>query len=76
MSFEKNGCYADLLKAASVPSTNNHSKAFEYQIFKGADTESTSQDITCAISMCKDYCKVPSDQSECPVDDIMNYRLA
>jgi hypothetical protein len=71
----KNGCFSGLLNASPMALENPHARGFQYQIFKGSDEESTSQSLTCTISVCKNYCKIPKFSSECPQDDVFKYEL-
>lgn len=65
----KDGCYAGIVDAKPVEATGT-SAAFRYNVFKGQGEDSTAQDITCSIKICRvGKCDMPKSDSDCSNED-------
>ena len=74
----KDGCFATLLNAKPLDESN-HSRVFAFQVFKGSDVDSTSQELVCTVTVCQTGdCSKPRSNEECPnnaADRVFEYSI-
>ena len=64
IALVKNSCFSNSLKVATNEGTGTE-QSFSYQTFSAVGATSTTQTMTCTVTICIDDCKLPKEDKEC-----------